>query len=131
MRFDNILPNDSIVHITYENLKILLGKYLFCRKLFSGIYIVRLSETVESEMKKLEEAALQIDRSSNSSVMPPLQPLKVIQSVKCIINLMGDLCTLDIMQTVEALMEFCKNFIPSNVSLKLSPNKRFYVFVNS
>lgn len=68
-------------------------------------------------MKKLEEAALQIDRSSNSSVMPPLQPLKVIQSVKCIINLMGDLCTLDIMQTVEALMDFCRNFIPSNVSL--------------
>lgn len=68
-------------------------------------------------MKKVEEAALQIDRSSSSSVMPSLQPLNVIQSVKCIINLMGDLCTLDIMQTVEALMEFCTNFIPSNVSL--------------
>lgn len=81
------------------------------------------SETVESEMKKLEEAALQIDRSSSSSVMPPLQPLKVIQSVKCIINLMGDLCTLDIMQTVEALMEFCRNFIPSNVSISNNPNE--------
>nr|CAI5868864.1 unnamed protein product [Callosobruchus analis] len=32
-----------------------------------------------------------------------LQSLNVIQSVKYIVNLMGDLCTLDIMQTVEAL----------------------------
>ncbi|KAJ8935975.1 hypothetical protein NQ314_012542 [Rhamnusium bicolor] len=102
LKFDKLIPNDSIVHISYENLKILL-------------------ETVESEIKKLEEAALQIDRSSNPSVMPALQPLKVIQSVKCIINLMGDLCTLDIMQTVEALMESCRNFIPSNL-LSFSEN---------
>ncbi|KAJ8958339.1 hypothetical protein NQ318_017485 [Aromia moschata] len=96
LKFDKIIPYDSIVHISYESLEILL-------------------ETVENEMQKLEEAALQMGRGSNASVMPSLQPLKVIQSVKCIINLMGDLCTLDIMQTVEALMESCRNFLPSNV----------------
>nr|XP_023021080.1 phosphatidylinositol 4-phosphate 3-kinase C2 domain-containing subunit beta [Leptinotarsa decemlineata] len=75
-------------------------------------------ETVEKEMKKLEGAALQMDQSSTPSVMPTLQPLNVIQSVKYIVNLMGDLCTLDIMQTIEALEESCRNF-PGN-SLRLT-----------
>lgn len=73
-------------------------------------------ETVENEMKKLEEAAVQMVRSSNSSLMPALQPLNVIQIVKYIVNLMGDLCTLDLIQNVEALEDSCRNFITSNVS---------------
>lgn len=67
-------------------------------------------------MKKLEEAAVQMVRSSNSSLMPALQPLNVIQSVKYIVNLMGDLCTLDLMQTIESLEDSCRNFVTSNVS---------------
>lgn len=69
-------------------------------------------------MKKLEEAAVQMVRSSNPSLMPALQPLNVIQSVKYIINLMGDLCTLDLMQTVESLEDSCRNFAASNVRNK-------------
>ncbi|XP_074032269.1 phosphatidylinositol-4-phosphate 3-kinase catalytic subunit Pi3K68D [Leptinotarsa decemlineata] len=99
LKFDNIIPNDSVVRLTFEKLNILL-------------------ETVEKEMKKLEGAALQMDQSSTPSVMPTLQPLNVIQSVKYIVNLMGDLCTLDIMQTIEALEESCRNF-PGN-SLRLT-----------
>lgn len=67
-------------------------------------------------MKKLEEAAVQMVRSSNPSLMPALQPLNVIQSVKYIVNLMGDLCILDLMQTIEALENSCRNFVSSNVS---------------
>lgn len=75
-------------------------------------------ETVENEMKKLEEAAVQMIRSSNPSVMPALQPLNVIQSIKYIINLMGDLCSLDLIQTVETLENSCRNFVSSNVSFE-------------
>lgn len=74
-------------------------------------------ETVENETRKVEEAAVQMVRSSNSSVMPALHPLNVIQSVKCIVNLMGDLCTLDLIQHVEFLEDSCRNFITTNVSL--------------
>ncbi|KAG5888356.1 hypothetical protein JTB14_020756 [Gonioctena quinquepunctata] len=103
LKFENIIPDDTVVRITFEKLKILL-------------------ETVEKEMKKLEEAALQIDQNSTPSVMPSLQPLNVIQSVKYIVNLMGDLCTLDIMLTIEALEESCKKF--SSNSLRLSFSER-------
>lgn len=95
LKFENIIPNDTVVRITYEKLNILL-------------------ETVENEIRKLEDAALQMETNSNPSVMPAVQPLNVIQSVKYLVNLMGDLCTLDIMYTVEALEETCKNFLPSN-----------------
>ncbi|CAG9823212.1 unnamed protein product [Phaedon cochleariae] len=91
LKFDNIIPNDTVVCVTYENLNISL-------------------EIVEKEMRKLEENALQMDRNSN----PTLQSLAVIQSVKCIVNLMGNLCTLDIMLTIEALEECCRNFLPMN-----------------
>lgn len=111
--------------LTHEKLKILLGMHTknniqisfnaqfefpsFNTKIF--IFL----ETVENEIKKLEEAAVQMVRSSNPSLMPALQPLNVIQSVKYLINLMGDLCTLDLMQTVEALENSCRNFASSNV----------------
>ncbi|XP_060523562.1 phosphatidylinositol 4-phosphate 3-kinase C2 domain-containing subunit alpha isoform X2 [Cylas formicarius] len=95
--FEKIVSTELSSNITYDSLKILI-------------------ETVESEIVKLEEAAAILERSSNISLPPPLQPLKVIQSIKCIINLMGDLSTLDIMQSVEVLMETCKNFVPSSNS---------------
>ncbi|XP_028129846.1 phosphatidylinositol 4-phosphate 3-kinase C2 domain-containing subunit alpha isoform X1 [Diabrotica virgifera virgifera] len=95
LKFENIIPNDSNVRITYEKLNILL-------------------ETVENEMRKLEEASVQVEKNTTPSVMPGIQPLNVIQSVKYIVNLMGDLCTLDIMNTIEALEETCRNFLPSN-----------------
>lgn len=78
------------------------------------IVLITLSsfvETVESEMKKLEDASSQMENCSNSTAMPSLQPLKVIQSVKCIINLMGNLCTLDLTVAVEELQRVCKVFL--------------------
>lgn len=74
-------------------------------------------ETVENELKKLEDAALQVETCSNPSELPSLQPLFVIQSLKYVVNLMDDLCTLDIIQIADALEDTCKNFVPSNVSI--------------
>lgn len=84
--------------------------------MFTCNFSLLFLETVENEIRKLEEAAVQMVRSSNPSLMPALQPLNVIQSVKYIVNLMGDLCTLDLIQTVEALEDTCRNFVTSNVS---------------
>ncbi|CAG9769508.1 unnamed protein product [Ceutorhynchus assimilis] len=92
--FEKVVPSETVSHITFDSLKILL-------------------ETVENEISKLEDQATEMERINNYSGAPPLQPLKVSQSVKCIVNLMGELCTLDIMQTVEGLNESCKAFSPS------------------
>lgn len=71
-------------------------------------------------MKKLEEAASQIENCNNPSAMPSLQPQKVIQSVKCIMNLMGNLCTLDLSQAVEELVQICKVFLSFREALTFS-----------
>lgn len=84
------------MHITYEHLKILL-------------------ETVENEIEKLEQAAKQIEQIQNPTQMPALQPTKVIQSVKCVINLMGNLYTLDLMNAVELLYQSGTGFIHNHV----------------
>ncbi|KAH0818247.1 hypothetical protein GEV33_004544 [Tenebrio molitor] len=92
LTFEDIVPVDTTVHISYDQLVILL-------------------ETIESEMKKLKEAAVQIEKCSSPTSMPSLQPLKVIQSVKCVIKLMGNLCTLDLSMAVEELQRVCKLFL--------------------
>jgi phosphatidylinositol-4-phosphate 3-kinase len=92
LTFEDIVPVDTTVHISYDQLVILL-------------------ETIESEMKKLNEAAVQIEKCSSPTSMPSLQPLKVIQSVKCVIKLMGNLCTLDLSMAVEELQRVCKLFL--------------------
>lgn len=68
-------------------------------------------------MNKIEEQAELTERSINPSFVPHLQPLKVRQSVKYIINLMGDLSTLDLMYSVDALVESCTNHNPNNVCI--------------
>ncbi|XP_030748867.1 phosphatidylinositol 4-phosphate 3-kinase C2 domain-containing subunit alpha isoform X3 [Sitophilus oryzae] len=89
LTFEKVVPSELVSNITYDSLKILL-------------------ETLESEMNKIEEQAEQTERSINPTFLPQLQPLKVRQSVKCIINLMGDLSTIDIMQSVDELVNLCQ-----------------------
>lgn len=75
------------------------------------------AETVESEINKLEEQALELETTNNLAAASILQPSKVLQSVKYIVNLMSDLCTLDIMQTVEALIDSCRD--PTSIVVRL------------
>ncbi|XP_048517557.1 phosphatidylinositol 4-phosphate 3-kinase C2 domain-containing subunit alpha isoform X3 [Dendroctonus ponderosae] len=101
--FEKIVPSETVSHITFDSLKILL-------------------ETVESEINKLEEQALELETTNNLEAASILQPSKVLQSVKYIVNLMSDLCTLDIMQTVEALIESCRD--PSSIAGSFSETVR-------
>lgn len=71
--------------------------------------LIILLETLESEMKKLEEAAKKVTNKTSPMDMPLTQPQKVTQSVKCVVNLMGNLYTLDIMDSVEELQKVCSN----------------------
>lgn len=95
LTFEDVIPNELVLHITYDHLKILL-------------------ETVENEIDKLEKAALELQQSQDRSSMPALQPTKVIQSVKCVTNLMGNLYTLDLMNAVELLNQSGTTFIVFN-----------------
>ncbi|XP_066255577.1 phosphatidylinositol 4-phosphate 3-kinase C2 domain-containing subunit alpha isoform X2 [Euwallacea similis] len=97
LTFEKVVPSETVSHITYDSLKILL-------------------DTVESEISKLEDQASEIERTNSYSATAPLQPSMVIQSVKCIVNLMGDLCTLDIMQSIETLIDSCMKFTSLNGS---------------
>ncbi|XP_050296018.1 phosphatidylinositol 4-phosphate 3-kinase C2 domain-containing subunit alpha [Anthonomus grandis grandis] len=103
--FEKVVPSEIVSHITYDSLKILL-------------------ETVESEINKLENTIEEFERMNNYNATPTLQPSKVLQSVKCIVNLMGDLCTLDVMQSVEALIDTCRNI--SSIGGNLSEQIRNY-----
>ncbi|XP_019865562.1 phosphatidylinositol 4-phosphate 3-kinase C2 domain-containing subunit beta isoform X2 [Aethina tumida] len=95
IKFHDIIPCDMEPCINYDSLIILL-------------------ETLESEMKKLEEAAKKVTNKTSPMDMPLTQPQKVTQSVKCVVNLMGNLYTLDIMDSVEELQKVCSNSMASN-----------------
>ncbi|XP_044761430.1 phosphatidylinositol 4-phosphate 3-kinase C2 domain-containing subunit alpha [Coccinella septempunctata] len=88
--FEDVVPTDPTLHITYDNMRIVL-------------------EFLESEIKKLEEQA-ELIVSLNSPKLSDLQPNKVIQSVKYVINLMSSLCTIDIMEAVDCLTQTCNSF---------------------
>ncbi|XP_071051233.1 phosphatidylinositol 4-phosphate 3-kinase C2 domain-containing subunit beta [Onthophagus taurus] len=97
IKLEDILPNEPVLPISYDNLKILL-------------------ETLENEMKKLETAAEHIDKTDTPSSLPSLQPSGVIQSVKLVVNLMGNLETIDITEALEALRDRCNQFLPTTLN---------------
>ncbi|KAL3279433.1 hypothetical protein HHI36_016944 [Cryptolaemus montrouzieri] len=68
-------------------------------------------EFLESEIKKLEEQAELVESSNNHLKVSDLQPNKVIQSVKYVMNLMSSLCTVEVMEAVETLIQTCNAFI--------------------
>ncbi|KAK9759167.1 Phosphoinositide 3-kinase family, accessory domain (PIK domain) [Popillia japonica] len=96
IKLEDILPNEPVLPISYDNLKILL-------------------ETLEKEMMKLEKAAEQIDKIDSPTSLPSLQPSGVIQSVKLVVNLMGNLETIDITEALEALKDSCNQFLPNAI----------------
>ncbi|KAI4457618.1 phosphatidylinositol kinase [Holotrichia oblita] len=96
IKLENVLPNEPVLPISYDNLKILL-------------------ETLEKEMMKLEKAAEQIDKIDSPTTLPSLQPSGVIQSVKLVVNLMGNLETIDITEALDALKDSCNQFLPNAI----------------
>ncbi|CAH0558611.1 unnamed protein product [Brassicogethes aeneus] len=91
VQFNDILSYDLEQHINYESLTILI-------------------DTLENEMKKLDIPEIKA-----------IQPQKVIQSVKCIVNLLGNLCTLDVIDSIEELQNICDS--KSLESVKTGCNK--------
>lgn len=114
--FEDVFPTDPTLHITFDNMKIVLGKL----KIHLNVLALQLRshfvEFLESEMKKLEEQASLLDSCTNPSKLPDLQPNKVIQSVKYVINLMSSLCTIDIMDAVDGLIQTCGSLGNRSVS---------------
>ncbi|KAF5287684.1 hypothetical protein FQA39_LY15784 [Lamprigera yunnana] len=99
IKFQDIIPSEIVFPLSYDNLKILL-------------------ETLEKEMEKLEQAAIQIDKSTNPNSIPLLQPSGVIQSIKLVVKLLGTVETVDITEALESLTECCQRFIPQSNQVK-------------
>uniref|UniRef100_A0A1Y1L4Z2 Uncharacterized protein n=1 Tax=Photinus pyralis TaxID=7054 RepID=A0A1Y1L4Z2_PHOPY len=93
IKFQDIIPTETDAPLTYDNLKILL-------------------ETLEKEMEKIEQTAVQIEKPTNSSFIPQLQPSGVIQSIKLVVKLLGTVETLDISEALDNLKECCQKFAP-------------------
>ncbi|KAK9879212.1 hypothetical protein WA026_004058 [Henosepilachna vigintioctopunctata] len=91
LAFEDVVPISPHLHITYDSMKIVL-------------------EFLENEIKKLIEQAELMDSCSNSLKAPDLQPNKVVQSVKYVVNLMNSLYTIDIMEAVDSLIQTCNSF---------------------
>ncbi|KAF2883089.1 hypothetical protein ILUMI_23081 [Ignelater luminosus] len=94
----DVVPNEPISPLSYDHLKILL-------------------ETLEKEMEKLEQAALQIEKNTSPSFMPQLQPSGVVQSVKLVVKLLGTVETVDISEALDGLKDCCQKFLPQNSQL--------------
>lgn len=71
-------------------------------------------ETLEKEVEKLEQAALQIEKNTSPSFMPQLQPSGVVQSVKLVVKLLGTVETLDISEALDGLKDCCQKFLPQS-----------------
>ncbi|XP_044594663.1 phosphatidylinositol 4-phosphate 3-kinase C2 domain-containing subunit beta isoform X2 [Cotesia glomerata] len=94
LKLEDILPNEPLEPISYDTLIILL-------------------ETVEKEMERVETAAIQLAAPNHSSsLLPQLQPRGVVQSVKAVCALMGNIETYEITEAVDNFVNACCQFLP-------------------
>ncbi|XP_016845918.1 phosphatidylinositol 4-phosphate 3-kinase C2 domain-containing subunit beta isoform X2 [Nasonia vitripennis] len=94
LKLEDILPNEPLQPISYDTLLILL-------------------ETVEKEMERVESTAAQLATSSHgSSLLPQLQPRGVVQTVKAVCALMGNIETYEITEAVDNFVNACCKFLP-------------------
>lgn len=70
-------------------------------------------ETLEKEIQKIETAAVEMDKSRQSNIMPTLQSSAVVQSVKLVVKLMGLLEIPEISEALKGLEESCNRFLPN------------------
>ncbi|XP_051160561.1 phosphatidylinositol 4-phosphate 3-kinase C2 domain-containing subunit beta isoform X2 [Leptopilina boulardi] len=91
---EDLLPNEPLQPISYDTLLILL-------------------ETVEKELERIENAAVQIATTNHgSSLLPQLQPRSVVQTVKAVCVLMGNIETYEITEAVDNFVNACCQFLP-------------------
>ncbi|XP_076289347.1 phosphatidylinositol-4-phosphate 3-kinase catalytic subunit Pi3K68D isoform X2 [Lasioglossum baleicum] len=94
LKLEDILPNEPVQPISYETLLILL-------------------ETVEKELERVETAAIQLATTNDSSrLLPQLQPRGVVQAVKAVSALMGNIETFEITEAVDNFVNACCQFLP-------------------
>lgn len=106
LTLENLLPNEPVTPISYDSLLILL-------------------ETLEREMDRLQRAS---EHSSGSS---GLQTRGVVQSVKAVCALLGNVETSEITGAVEGLVHQCQHFaqpFPSPAQ-PVSVNTVFYMYI--
>ncbi|XP_069687221.1 phosphatidylinositol 4-phosphate 3-kinase C2 domain-containing subunit beta isoform X3 [Periplaneta americana] len=94
LSLEDLLPNEPVHPISYDSLLILL-------------------ETLEREMEKVQVAASQMCGQHIPGLMPQLQSKGVVQAVKAICALMGNVETQDITDSVEGFEGVCLQFIPA------------------
>ncbi|XP_012237472.1 phosphatidylinositol 4-phosphate 3-kinase C2 domain-containing subunit beta isoform X1 [Bombus vosnesenskii] len=94
LKLEDILPNEPVQPISYDTLLILL-------------------ETVEKEMERVETAAIHLATTNHgSSLLPQLQPRSVVQAVKAVCALMGNIETFEITEAVDNFVNACCQFLP-------------------
>ncbi|XP_058806071.1 phosphatidylinositol 4-phosphate 3-kinase C2 domain-containing subunit beta isoform X2 [Phymastichus coffea] len=94
LKLEDILPNEPLQPISYDTLLILL-------------------ETVEKEMERVETTAAQLAISNNGqSLLGQLQPRGVVQAVKAVCALMGNVETYEISEAVDNFVNACCKFLP-------------------
>ncbi|XP_076625671.1 phosphatidylinositol-4-phosphate 3-kinase catalytic subunit Pi3K68D isoform X4 [Colletes latitarsis] len=94
LKLEDILPNEPEQPISYDTLIILL-------------------ETVEKEMERVETAAIQLATTNHSStLLPQLQPRGVVQAIKAVCALMGNIETFEITEAVDNFVNACCQFLP-------------------
>lgn len=95
MKFENIVPNEPVSAISYDNLRILL-------------------ENLESEMEKIVKMAEEMEKNDSPQLISSIQPSGVIQSVKLVVKLMGTLETQEISEAIQGFKDACGKFSPNS-----------------
>ena len=63
-------------------------------------------------MERVETAAIQLATTNHSSLLPQLQPRSVVQAVKAVCALMGNIETCEITEAVDNFVNACCQFLP-------------------
>jgi hypothetical protein len=79
----------------------------------SNYYVLVCAETLEREMERVQAAASEMCGHHIPGLMPQLQAKGVVQAVKAVCALMGNVETQDITESVESFESVCLQFIPA------------------
>lgn len=94
----------------YLNLSMLVESCITSQ--FYDYFALTIAETLEREMDRVEQAASQLGAlGGDSSCMPTLQPRGVMQAVKAVCALLGNVETLDISHALDMFNRACSQFI--------------------